>query len=100
MTPAQPLSQSETAPPELGAASAVPVDPRPLLLWQAIAALPELVLDCYRLAYDMQHRALDELVDEGDTLELVLEQTEQEIGVVARLTERLIPTATRAARMA
>lgn len=75
---------------------APPADPRPLQLWAAIAALPELVLACYQLAYDMQHRSLDELLATGDTLEFAMEQTEQEMSAATRLAARLIPAVARA----
>lgn len=78
---------------------APPRDPRPLLLWRALAQLPALELRCYKLAYDMQHRSLDDLLaEDDDTLELVMEQTERELAAVARLTEHLIPAPARAAR--
>jgi len=68
-------------------------DPRPALLWDAMASLPPLELRAYELAYDMQHLTLDEMVAKGDTLERAVEEAEREIEAVSDLTRLLIPAA-------
>ena len=77
---------------------ALVIDPRPALLWDAIASLPPFELRAYELAYDMQHLTLDEMVAKGDTLERAVEEAEREIEAVSDLTRLLIPAATRHAR--
>lgn len=79
-------------------AAAAFVDPRPALLWDAMASLPPLELRAYELAYDMQHLTLDEMVAKGDTLERAVEEAEREIEAVSDLTRLLIPAAARHAR--
>lgn len=74
-----------------GQTSAAFVDPRPGLVWDAIASLPPLELRAYELAYDMQHLSLDEMLAKGDTLEGAIDEAEQEIGAVVELTHLLIP---------
>ena len=74
------------------------VDPRPALLWDAMASLPPLELRAYELAYDMQHLTLDEMVAKGDTLERAVEEAEREIEAVSDFTRLLIPAAARHAR--
>lgn len=74
------------------------VDPRPRLLWDAIAALPPLELQVYELAYDMQRLTLDDMLARGDTLEAAIAEADREIAAVTALTRLLIPLAQRASQ--
>jgi len=81
-----------------GPVAAALVDPRPALLWDAIASLSPCELRAYELAYDMQHLTLDEMVAKGDTLECAIEEAEREVEAATALTRLLIPAAARVPR--